>query len=835
MDLYLDGTPGCCPAFSVIDHEAGKMRTIRGLIIGAVALMLSSTVLPGTAQAAAEAPAAPYTAFTMHLEGWSVDGSFSYEASRNTLQVFQQDPNGYALSMSGSTSGHWHSLNVSPPIGTRFTAGQSYSIGPGWSPVPSATVFNVSGDGRGCEFAAHGTLTVSQADYDDATGKFTAFAASYSLPCLSDSVVKGEIRFQSSIGYKATDSREYRLQLGQQPAGQVGTPKDITVEVNGTQPTTFGTASLSGTNPGAFQISANTCSGKTLSYGETCKLTITPKATALGAQTALLTLVEDSTAGRVVQLLSLTGFDPRDATVYWPYFEFDWVTAYDTSAPKTVTVTGASDLPITFGKASITGTNPAWFKVTDDGCSLKTLAKGQTCSMTAVARPAASEPGDALISLPDDSFAGSTQIPLAVNGFNDDRGTYYTVPPRRIMDTRSGAGAPRGAVGSGGVVSLQVGVPSDASAVVLNVTVTEAAGPGYVTVYPSGVARPTASSLNYVKGWTGANSVTVKVGANGKVDFYNAGGPAHLIADVYGYYSKGHDRFMTGCPGCGQYHPLAQPVRLADTRDWGAGRVPAGHYINAVASWNTTINPRVRAFAVNITATAPTGGGYLTAWNGYAGGLPNTSTLNYTANATVPNFAVVPTTPCNDCGTATGLPSIGVYSSTNAHIIVDIVGFYDDSSLPGGLRFEPVVPSRIADTRSGQGWPSRLGPAATASITAPSSVANIDTRALATNVTAVLPTTATYLTVWPSGSGRPGTSNLNPTAGSVVPNAVQTMIGADKKFNVFNAGGYCDVVVDVVGTFYQYPPSTPSGWSTSTTDPALVTPAAKSPAQTKQL
>jgi hypothetical protein len=415
----------------------------------------------------------------------------------------------------------------------------------------------------------------------------------------------------------------------------------------------------------------------------------------------------------------------------------------------------------------------------------------------------------------------------------DDRGTYYPMSPYRIMDTRSGQGAPKGVVGNGGTVSLQVtgagGVPTDASTVVLNVTVTEPAAGGFVTVYPTGVARPTASSLNYARGWTGANSVTVKVGANGKVDLYNAGGPTHLIADVFGYYTQGHD-CCSGYMG-GQYHPLAQPVRLTDTRDWGIGRVPAGYYINSVASWNTTIDPHVRAFAVNVTATQPTGGGYLTAWNGYSGSLPNTSTLNYTPNATVPNFAVVPTTPCSDCGTATGLPSIGVYTSTNAHIIVDIVGYYDDGTLPNGLRFTPIVPTRIADTRSGQGWPSRLGPGATASIAAPASIASVDTWALATNVTAVSPTSATYLTVWPSGAARPGTSNLNPTAGSVVPNAVQTMIGADDKFNVFNAGGYCDVVVDVVGTFYQYPPSTPSGLSTSTP----VTPTAQSPARAKQL
>ena len=810
------------------------MRTIRALLICAIGLLLSTTVSPGAAHAA-QAPAAPYTAFTMHFEGWGyIDGSFSYEASRNTLEVYQQNANGYALVMRGFNGNHWHYLDVTPPTGTRFVAGKSYPTRPNFSPMASTTVLNVSGDGQGCEYGSPGTLNVAQADYDDATGKFTAFAATYSAPC-GGSTAKGEIRFQSGIGYKATDSWEYRLQMGQQPAGQVGTPQDVTVEVNGTQPTTFGAAALSGADPGSFQITANTCSGKTLSYGETCKLSITPKATALGEQTALLTLAEDSTAGKVVRLLSLTGFDPRDTTASWPYFDFGTVPTYDTSAPKTVTLTGSGALPITFGKASITGQNAGMFKITDDGCSFKTLAKDQTCSITAVARPTTTGPVGALLSLPDDSFAGSTQLSLGVNGFNDDRGTYYPVSPYRVMDTRSGVGAPKGPVGSGGVVSLQVNVPSDASAVVLNVTVTEAAGPGYVTVYPTGVARPTASSLNYVKGWTGANSVTVQVGANGRVDFYNAGGPAQIIADVYGYYSKGHGSYQSGCSGCGQYHPLAQPVRLTDTRDWGIGRVPAGYFINSVATWNSTIDPHVRAFAVNVTATDTTGPGFLTAWNGYSESLPNTSTLNYTAKATVPNFAVVPAIPCGDCGSATGLPSIGVYTSTNSHIIVDIVGFYDDNSLPEGLRFTPNVPTRIADTRDGLGWPSRLGPGVTASIAAPGTVVNADTRALATNVTAVQPTSATFLTVWPSGAARPNTSNLNPTAGSVVPNAVQTMIGTDGKINVFNAGGYCDVVVDVVGTFYRYPPSAPSGWSTSTANPTLVTPATQSPTLIKRL
>src|ERR1700692_4901979 len=79
------------------------------------------------------------------------------------------------------------------------------------------------------------------------------------------------------------------------------------------------------------------------------------------------------------------------------------------------------------------------------------------------------------------------------------------------------------------------GVPVDAEAVVLNVTVTEALGPGFVTVYPCGSERPTASNLNYVVGSTMPNAVIAKVGANGQVCLYTLA-PVHLIVDVNGYF-----------------------------------------------------------------------------------------------------------------------------------------------------------------------------------------------------------------------------------------------------------------------------------------------------------
>jgi hypothetical protein len=54
------------------------------------------------------------------------------------------------------------------------------------------------------------------------------------------------------------------------------------------------------------------------------------------------------------------------------------------------------------------------------------------------------------------------------------------------------------------------GVPADAAAVVLNVTVNEPEQAGFVTAYPCGTPRPNASNLNYVPGQTIPNNVIVR-------------------------------------------------------------------------------------------------------------------------------------------------------------------------------------------------------------------------------------------------------------------------------------------------------------------------------------
>ena len=108
----------------------------------------------------------------------------------------------------------------------------------------------------------------------------------------------------------------------------------------------------------------------------------------------------------------------------------------------------------------------------------------------------------------------------------------------------------------------RAGVPVDASAVVLNVTVTDPAAAGFVTVSQCGVVQPTASNLNFVAGSTVPNAVIAKVGDGGKVCLFSSQA-TQLIVDV-NWYFPGLASMLTA-----RLHSLSQ-VRAKPARynDW---------------------------------------------------------------------------------------------------------------------------------------------------------------------------------------------------------------------------------------------------------------------------
>jgi hypothetical protein len=111
------------------------------------------------------------------------------------------------------------------------------------------------------------------------------------------------------------------------------------------------------------------------------------------------------------------------------------------------------------------------------------------------------------------------------------------VVPRRLIDTRSGgAQIPAGSTQQV-TVAGNGGVPANAVAVVVNVTVTGPDRAGFVTVYPCGASRPDVSNLNFSTGETIANAVTVKIGDGGNVCLYTTA-TTDLIVDLNGVYTQ---------------------------------------------------------------------------------------------------------------------------------------------------------------------------------------------------------------------------------------------------------------------------------------------------------
>ena len=121
-----------------------------------------------------------------------------------------------------------------------------------------------------------------------------------------------------------------------------------------------------------------------------------------------------------------------------------------------------------------------------------------------------------------------------------------------------------------------------------------------------------------------------------------------------------------------------------------------------------------------------------------------------------------------------------------------------------GARFNPLPPTRVLDTREGNGAP--LGKVAPNSsidlqVTGRGGVPATGVSAVVLNVTVNEPTASSFLTAWPAGESRPVASNLNFAAGQTVPNLVVVKVGAGGKVSLFNYAGTTHMIADVSGWY----------------------------------
>lgn len=369
---------------------------------------------------------------------------------------------------------------------------------------------------------------------------------------------------------------------------------------------------------------------------------------------------------------------------------------------------------------------------------------------------------------------------------------FHPVVPFRSLDSRTATGGWGAQLGHHTSRDLKVtggAVPETASAVIMNVTVTNAVANSFLTVYPSRTAVPNASNLNFPAGQTIPNLVTVRTGPGGNVAFFNQQGSVDVVADIVGYFDDGTvngDRFGG-----------LTPTRILDSRDGTGGwTTQLGH--------NETRDIAVKGLAgvpadastvvMNVTVTGAVANSFLKAYPSGAA-APNSSNLNFAAGQTISNLV---TTQVGANG------NVSIYNQVGSvDVVVDVVGYF--GPLVWGGFFHATSPTRVLDNRTGLGNYNTPWSGNQSRAVAVAGVAGIPAGvdAVAVNLTATNGTSGSLLTAYPTGSGLPNASNLLFGPGQTIPNMVMVPVGPNGTIDIYNQLGTVDVIADIVG-YYSF-------------------------------
>lgn len=346
------------------------------------------------------------------------------------------------------------------------------------------------------------------------------------------------------------------------------------------------------------------------------------------------------------------------------------------------------------------------------------------------------------------------------------------------------------------------GVPANATAAVLTLTVVNRSAYNFVTAYPAGTGLPEASNLNMsFRDEVAANLVTVQLGADGAVDL-DAIDLCDLVVDLAGVYVP----VVGGSARAGRFVALPSAVRVIDTRSTAV--LLAGESV--VVDVTRVVPADASSVVINLTTTGTLGWGFFTCYPLDAAEPTATSNLNvYGAGQTRAAAAVVTLT------TVAGVRGFKVWSYGGGHVIVDVAGYYtgDTSADSSSGLFVSMAPHRILDTRRpgpvGRLWPNWVVE------TAIPDPARTAAQAIVANVTAVDARGPGFFTVFAARTPMQGVSNLNVVAEhDVVPNHVISRISTFG-LAVYSENG-AHVLIDMAGYF--------TGTPASPTEPAYVNP-----------
>ncbi len=500
-----------------------------------------------------------------------------------------------------------------------------------------------------------------------------------------------------------------------------------------------------------------------------------------------------------------TAVPPADGLVA-PGDSYDYTIAVANHGPSTaadVAVTDPLPGPLSF-VSSVSGCTATGGLVTCP--TIATLATGASPSFTFTVRLDPAYTGDgsdlgnsasvrsstpAVVPDPTPPPAPTAPPTLTTGATVDVSGLKFVpVTPTRILDTRDGTGGvTAGKVPAAGSVSVSViggEVPGGARAVALNLTTTLVDGPGYVTAWPAGEAMPPTSNLNVsVGGETATNGAVLAVGAGGRINLFTYE-PAHLVADLTGYW------IAAGATTDGRLHPAPTPTRLMDTRDGTGGKTglfaPNSQYDLQITGPDVPAD--ASAVVLTVTYTGATEPGFLTLWP---------------AGTTRPTVSIANPNGLGDIRSNLAVVKIGaggkvsIYSDKPEHVVIDLVAYFSDEPGTAGL-YTAASPRRVEDSRLADQPFGRVAAGSTA-VMSLNPILPPNAAVVLYNLTATQTLGAGYVTAYRSERAKPLASSVN-WSGSDQHRAALTgsSVGATRSLKYY-ASSDTDLVIDIAGWF----------------------------------
>jgi glucose/arabinose dehydrogenase len=370
------------------------------------------------------------------------------------------------------------------------------------------------------------------------------------------------------------------------------------------------------------------------------------------------------------------------------------------------------------------------------------------------------------------------------------------VTPVRAYDTDAGIGVAPGAVFNGSTRYVELPAPTEARAALVNITLADTAGPGFVRAWAGRSARPATSNVNADStGTFAANATIVPLDADGGFVLESTA-TARIVVDVMGW--------LLETPGTATAGRLVTvpPERLVDTRlpagtpigdasfnPWARG----GDDIVVQATGSTWLPADGTADAVLVSIGLIPGSG-----GSFAGGYPTgavwggTSNVNATVGDVRANLALIPLGP-------TGSFSLRTVNAPD--VVVDVLGYVTSSAAPSSASglYSAVEPVRLVDTRIGLGF-DLLGSGEISTVDVDGALP-VGAGAVVQNVAVTQTAGAGFLRAFPGTAPAADTSTVNHTAGGQTRAALAVTPLPSDGVDGFQSSSGTHLVVDVIGVF----------------------------------